>query len=169
MSVNMSTRITSRWKTSNHIHITINIIIRLFLYFREFSFFSWQLLFLCCLCFCVSFLHKVVNWGGVCIRSSGVDDEVVGSCLSWWVLQLAVIAAILETAVSTVKCSSDSVKKESNETCYHSITLHFILNESGKAVRCTSSGLIIAKKVIKTQFTFHLKYYNDYLTFLNLF
>ena len=146
---------------SQHYHATV-------LVFQSFLFLAGNFCFFVFFVF-VSFLHEVVNWGGVCIRSSEVDDEVVGSCLSWWVLQLAVIAAILETTVSTVKCSSDSVKKENNEACYHSTTFHFILNESVKAVRCTSSGLIIAKKVIKTQFTFHLKYYNDYLSFLNLF
>ena len=79
--------------------------------------------------------YTLVNWGDGCFRSSGVDDEVVGSCLSWWVLPLAVLAAILETAVSTVNCSSVSLKKENSEACYHSITLHFILNESVKVVR----------------------------------
>ena len=59
----------------------------------------------------VAFLHAVVNWGCGCIRSFGVDDEVADS-LSWWVLQLAVRAAILETAVSAVKCSSVSLKKK---------------------------------------------------------
>ena len=62
-------------------------------------------------------------------------------------LPLAVIAAILETAVSTVKCCSVSLKKENYEACYDSITLYFILNESVKAVRhTTSSRLMIAKK-----------------------
>ena len=84
-------------------------------------------------------------------------------------LQLAVIAAILETAVSTVKCSSVSFKKENSEACYHSITLYFILNENVKAVRYTNFGLIIAKKAIKMQLAFPLKYYNYHLTFLNLF
>ena len=62
-------------------------------------------------------------------------------------LSLAVVAAILETAVSAVKCSSVSLKKENCEACYDSITMYFILNESVKAVRhTTSSSLIIAKK-----------------------
>ena len=83
----------------------------------------------------VAFLHAVVNWGGGCFQSSEVDDEVEGSCLSWWVLPLAGTAAILEIAVSTVKCSSVSLKEENSEACCDSISLHFILNESVKAIR----------------------------------
>ena len=50
---------------------------------------------------------------------------------------------------------------------FHNFALHFEWKR--KSIYTRSSGLIIAKKAIKTQFTFHLKYYNDYLTFLNLF
>ena len=126
MSVNMSARITSRWKTSNHIHITVNIIIRLFLYFREFSFFSWQLLFLCFLCFCFFFA-----------RGSELGWCLYSKFWSWWWSrgQLFVMMSVATSSYSShignycfnceVFFRFSKKRKQWSMLSFYNIALHF--------------------------------------------
>ena len=88
---------------NRHHHTTVLVLQRVFFLASNFCFFVFFVF--------VAFLYAGVNWSGGCAQSSGGADEVMGSRSSWWVLQLAGIAAILETAVLIVKCSSVSLKK----------------------------------------------------------